>query len=321
MRAEPAGGARALTVGVVGTGRMGSAMSTALARAGYWLLLYNRTPERARELAASLGARALDTAAAVARESDLLITMLADGAAVEAVYRQRDGILDGLSARTVALDMSTVPPRTVRALAAPVRERGAAILDAPVSGSTSTAEAGDLTIMVGGDAADLERARPVLEALSQRIFHMGPLGTAAAMKLAVNALIFGLNGALAEGLVIAERAGIDRALAYDVLASSVAGGPFVQYKRDSFVDPERTPVAFALDLAEKDLRLITALAADLGVRAEQAETNLRIHEEAAANGRHDRDLSHVAVHLREAAANATVRSTAEADQQAPAGSR
>ena len=97
------------------------------------------------------------------------------------------------------------------------------------------------------------------------IFHLGPLGTGAAMKLAVNTLIFGLNEAVAEGLVLAERAGIDRAAAYQVLAASAAGAPFVGYKRAAFVDPEGTPVAFSLDLAEKDLRLITGLAASLGL--------------------------------------------------------
>ena len=118
--------------------------------------------------------------------------------------------------------------------------------------------------MVGGEADDLDRARPVLERLARRVFHLGPLGTGAAMKLAVNTLIFGLNECVAEGLVLAERNGIDRALAYDVLAASAAGAPFVGYKRAAFVEPDTTPVAFSLALAAKDLRLIARLGRGLG---------------------------------------------------------
>ena len=133
----------------------------------------------------------------------------------------------GLRPGPVAVDMSTVLPDTIRALAAAVRARGAGVLDAPVSGSVTPGPTGELTIMVGGDAADLERARPVLERLARRVFHLGPLGTGAAMKLAVNTVIFGLNEAVAEALVLAERNGIERALAYEVLAASAAGAPMV----------------------------------------------------------------------------------------------
>jgi 3-hydroxyisobutyrate dehydrogenase/2-hydroxy-3-oxopropionate reductase len=152
--------------------------------------------------------------------------------------------------------------------------------------------------MVGGDAADLAQARPVLEPLATSIFHLGPLGTGAAMKLAVNTLIFGLNEAVAEGLVLAERAGIERTAAYQVLAASAAGAPYLGYKKAAFVDPDRTPVAFSLDLAEKDLRLITALAGSLGVALPQAEVNLAMVRSASTGGRGGTDFSSVAEELR-----------------------
>src|SRR5204863_8432245 len=114
---------------------------------------------------------------------------------------------------------------------------------------------GEVPSMVAGEAHDLERARPILDRLARRVLHVGPLGTGAVMKLAVNTLIFGLNGAVAEGLVLAERNVIDRALAYEVLASSAAGAPMVGYNRANFVEPDTTPVAFSLALADKDLRL------------------------------------------------------------------
>ena len=191
-----------------------------------------------------------------------------------------------------------MPPSTILGLEPAVRATGAGLLDAPVSGSVATATSGQLTLMVGGESGDLERARPALDALSRRIFHLGPLGSGAAMKLATNTVVFGLNGALAEGLVLAERAGIERNMAYDVLVESAAGAPYVGYKRSAFVAPESTPTAFALGLAEKDLRLITELADGLGVAIPQARTNLDTIRRAESSQGAGADLAAVAVHLR-----------------------
>jgi 3-hydroxyisobutyrate dehydrogenase/2-hydroxy-3-oxopropionate reductase len=286
------------TVGVLGIGRMGSAMSRALGRAGHELVLYNRTSERARQLAQELGGDVAATPAAVARAADVCLTMLADGAAVEAVYRGSDGLVAGARRGSVLVDLSTVLPSTMTGLEAEVRATGAGLLDAPVSGSVALAEAGQLTIMVGGEEADLERARPVLEGLGQRIFHLGRLGSGAAMKLAVNAVIFGLNNAVSECLAIAERAGIERQLAYEVVASSAVAAPYVGYKRAAFLDPDGTPTAFALELAEKDLRLITEFAAALDLAVPQAETNLAVMRRAEAALGPERDFSAVATYLR-----------------------
>jgi 3-hydroxyisobutyrate dehydrogenase/2-hydroxy-3-oxopropionate reductase len=293
-----------MLVGVLGCGRMGSAMARALARDGVPLVLYNRTPDRAEELAAELGAgaRVAATPAALAGAVDVSLSMVSDGPAVEELYVGPDGLLGGARPGQVLVDLSTVPPSTIRGLAPLARGRGAGILDSPVSGSVGLAEAGELTLMVGGEADDLERARPVLESLAKRIVHVGPLGAGAAMKLAVNAVIFSLNDALSEALVLAERAGIDRAVAYDVFATSAVAAPYVGYKRSAFVEPEATPVAFALDLAEKDLRLITDLARDLGVPAPLSQANLILMRDAIASEGGDQDFSAVAVYLRGRAA-------------------
>ena len=194
--------------------------------------------------------------------------------------------------------MSTAPPETLQALEGTVRERGAGVLDAPVSGSVTLAESAQLTIMAGGSAEDLERARPVLDLVSKQVTHVGPLGSGAAMKLAVNALIFALNNSLSEALVLAERSGIDRALAYDVFAASAAGAPFVGYKRSAFVEPDNAAVAFSLGLAAKDLRLITEHAVRTGVPMPQAVANQAIVGEASAALGSDRDFSAVAAYLR-----------------------
>jgi 3-hydroxyisobutyrate dehydrogenase-like beta-hydroxyacid dehydrogenase len=286
------------TVGVLGIGRMGGAMARALHAAGADLVLWNRSPEAADRLAAELGCRTTATPRDAAVATDVCVTMLADGAAVESVFRGSDGLLAGAHGGTVLVDCSTVPPSTILGLEAETRATGAGILDSPVSGSVALAEGGRLTLMVGGSDADLAAARSVLDELAATIFHLGPLGTGAAMKLAVNTVIFGLNQALAEALVLAEAAGVPRDRAYDVLEASAVGAPFVGYKRAAFLDPDGTPVAFALDLAAKDLRLIEDLARDVGLSLPQVRADLEVIETATRDGSGDRDFSSVAEHLR-----------------------
>ena len=287
------------TVGILGCGRMGSAMARAVRAAGHDLVIWNRTPAAADALAAEGGGRVVGRPADVAGAADVSISMLSDGPAVDAVYGGPDGLVAGARAGTVLVDSSTVPPAVLRGHETAIRARGAGVLDAPVSGSIALAESGKLTLMVGGEEADLERARPVLEAYGATIFHLGPLGTGAAMKLAVNTVIFGLNGALAEGLVLAERAGIPRDRAYDVLSASAVGAPYVGYKRAAFLDPDGSPVAFSVDLAAKDLRLIADLARSLEQDIPQATTNLAVIEAIIAAGGGDLDFSAVASHLRD----------------------
>jgi 3-hydroxyisobutyrate dehydrogenase-like beta-hydroxyacid dehydrogenase len=287
------------TVGLVGAGRMGSAIGHALRAAGHDLVVWNRTRDAADRLAGELGGRAVAHPRDVAQAADVSISMLADGAAVDAVYGGHDGLIAGARPGAVLVDSSTVPPAVLQRHESAIRERGASVLDAPVSGSVALAESGKLTLMVGGEAESLDRARPVLEAYGATIFHMGPLGSGAAMKLAVNTVIFGLNEALAEGLVLAERAGVAPERAYDVLAASAAGAPFVGYKRAAFLDPDGTVAAFTADLAAKDLRLIAELAETVGLAMPQAATNLAVIDAVIAAGDGERDFSEVANHLRQ----------------------
>jgi 3-hydroxyisobutyrate dehydrogenase/2-hydroxy-3-oxopropionate reductase len=296
------------TVAIVGTGRMGGAMARRLAETGFAVVLHNRTRERAAALAAAIGtaARVADTPADAAAAADVTITMLADDDAVRGAFDGADGLAAGARSGTVLVDMSTVLPDTIRSVADAVLATGAGLLDAPVSGSVPLAETGQLTIMVGGSPADLAVARPVLERLAKAVIHLGPLGSGAVMKLAVNTVIYGLNGALAEGLALAEAAGVDRAVAYDVIAAGAAGAPFVDYKRNAFLDPDGAPVAFALELAEKDLRLITETAAAVGQPLPQTAVNLELVRAASADDREDRDFATVAVELRSRRAAARV---------------
>jgi 3-hydroxyisobutyrate dehydrogenase-like beta-hydroxyacid dehydrogenase len=194
--------------------------------------------------------------------------------------------------------MSTVAPETSRRVGDAVAATGASFLDAPVSGSVPTVEKGELTIIVGGEATALERARPVLEALAAKIFHVGALGAGATVKLAVNALVHAIDVGLSEALVLAEKAGVDRTAAYDVFAGGAAAAPFVLYKRPAFEDPANAPLTFTLDLMAKDLDLILALAKAVGAPMDQAERNREVVERALASGFAGRDLSAVAEYLR-----------------------
>lgn len=269
-----------------------------LRRAGFPVTVWNRDGAKARAVAEAHGATVADTPAAAAGAVDVAISSLADDSAVEVVYLGADGVTSGIGPGTVAVETSTVDPDTQLRVGAAVDATGASFLDAPVSGSVSTVEAGALTIMVGGDPEPMEAARPVLEALAATIVPCGGRGTGAATKLAVNGLVHGLNVALSEAVVLAERAGVDRSTAYEVFASGAGGAPFVHYKRDAYEHPDDTPVAFSLDLVAKDLELITALGERVGAPMRQAATGLDIVRDAIAEGLGERDLSAIAVHLR-----------------------
>lgn len=266
-----------------------------LRRAGFDVVAWNRDRGKCDAVARTTGAGIAQSASEAAESADVVLTSLADDAAVRAVYADA---LEGFHPGQVVLEMSTIAPQTVLGVAPSVQARGATLLDAPVSGSVPVVERGELLIMVGGDADALDRARPVLEALSSRIIHVGQLGTGATMKLAVNALVHGLNAALSESLVLAERAGVDRTAAYEVFASGAAAAPFVLYKRAAFERPDETPVAFRLDLVGKDLDLILELARAVGAPMPQAETNREQVRAALATGLADRDISALAGYLR-----------------------
>jgi len=289
-----------LRVAVIGTGRMGGAMAERVATAGHRLTVWNRSRDKAEAVAARLdvAVAVAGTAREAAEASDVVIVSLADDAAARSAYLGDDGLVAGLRPGTVVADTSTVAPETVRELAAEVGTTGATLVDTPVSGSVPSVEGGTILVMAGGDAAAVERARPALESFAQRIIRLGPLGSGSTMKLAVNAMVFGLNQSLAEALVLAERAGVERGPAYEVIASSAVAAPYVAYKRSAFEDPDSAPVAFALDLVAKDLDLAAALADQVGARVPQLETNRRLVGEAIAAGLGDADLSAVARHLR-----------------------
>jgi 3-hydroxyisobutyrate dehydrogenase-like beta-hydroxyacid dehydrogenase len=261
--AESSGTARP-RVGFAGIGRMGLPMARNVLDAGFPLTVFNRTPERCDPLV-DAGATLASTPAELARASDVVITMVADGDAVRALLDGPDGLLAGAGPDLVLSEMSTIGPLVARELAARCAEHGVAMIDAPVSGSVAVASAGQLTILAGGEEAALERARPVLDAMSKAVLHLGPSGAGAAIKLSINLIIGATVQSVSEALVVAEASGIEREAAYDAIASSVVGSTFVDYKRDAWLDPDGTPTAFTLDLMLKDLGLALELGTATGV--------------------------------------------------------
>lgn len=290
-------------VAFLGLGRMGAAMAERLARAGLPLTVWNRSPGRARQLAADVSDDAHVEVAATPRDAvvgaDLVVSMLADGDALRAVLEGADGALATLAPGTVWIDMSTSGPIAVGELGALLATVGAGLVDAPVSGSVDFARNGTLTVMAGGAASDVERAREVLDLLASRTLVCGVPGSGAALKLAVNLVLHALNSALSEALVLAESAGVDRATAFDLFTGSAAAAPFVLYKRAAFEHPDDTAVAFSLALVEKDLALIEQLERALGTPSDVAGVLREQAQRALAAGYAERDMSALAVYHRE----------------------
>jgi 3-hydroxyisobutyrate dehydrogenase-like beta-hydroxyacid dehydrogenase len=287
-----------MRVAMVGAGRMGSAMARRVAGAGHDVVVFSRTRSRAEKAAEGTAAQVADTAREAAESAEVCLVSLADDAAVTATYLVEDGLIAGLQPGAVVCDLSTVAPATIRGLTPLVAQKGATLIDTPVSGSVSVVESGTLTVMVGGDQAALDRARPVLESFAKSIFYLGDIGAGATMKLVVNSLVHSLNVAVSEALVLAEKAGLDRQAVYDVFEASAAGAPYVKYKRAAFLQPGEVPVAFDLDLVAKDWELIHDLSRQVGARMDQAEASRQLVAEAVGAGMGERDISEVAVFLR-----------------------
>jgi 3-hydroxyisobutyrate dehydrogenase-like beta-hydroxyacid dehydrogenase len=286
------------TVAFLGLGRMGAPMAANLAAAGHDVTVWNRTTATAERFAEEHGTVVAASPARAADGADFVVSMLADDDIVKSAHLGPDGSLSRLVAGTVVVDMSTVTIGTARELGDAVAAAGGSFLNAPVSGSVKAATDAALTVMVGGDEQAFATARPVLEAMGTPV-HLGGVGVGAAMKLAVNTVVHGLNGALSEALVLAEKAGIERTTAYEVFARSAVAAPFVHYRREAFEHPGEVPVAFRLELAVKDLRYALELAADSGAGLPQTERSLAVLQDAVEAGYGDHDESAVAQYLRD----------------------
>lgn len=257
-------------IGFIGLGAMGQPMARNLLKAGYTLTVYNRTAQRAVPLALD-GAAVAVSSAAVAAESDVIITMVSDSAAVEQVLLGEGGVIEQIKPGSVVIDMSTISPETTRKLAAALRERGCDLLDAPVSGGVAGAEGGTLAIMVGGSPATFTRCLPILEALGKKIMLMGEVGMGQTTKLCNQVIGMGTLLAVAEGLKLAQAAGADLGQIIDVVGAGAAGS-WQLANTGKLIAAEDWRAGFRVALALKDVKLALAEAARLGLDLDGAET-------------------------------------------------
>jgi 3-hydroxyisobutyrate dehydrogenase len=276
-------------LGFVGLGVMGGGIAKRLLAAGHEVTVWNRTREKADWLLEG-GARWAGTPHEVAERSELTFTMVTNTAAVRAVTEGEDGILAGLGPGKVYVDMSTASPANTRELAERVERLGARMLDAPVSGSVITLEQGKLSIMVGGDADVFERAKPILEAIGPKVFHVGPNGTAVTLKIATNLSLAVQMLAFSEGVLLAEKSGIARETAVEVMLASVIASPMIAY-RGAFVLEQPDEAWFDVNMMQKDMNLALELGRELDVPLPTTAITNELLTAARAMGLEDEDFA------------------------------
>ena len=284
-------------VAFIGLGALGAPMAANLLAKGIPLTVHNRHRERERPLAAA-GARRAATPAEAARDAAVLALCLSDDTAVAEVLLGRggdttDAALAGLAPGSLVVDFSTIAPASSRAMAAALAERGVAYLDAPVTGGTEGARAGTLSVLVGGEADDLERARPVLEAVGRTITHLGPVGAGQEAKAVNQVLVAGSYAAVAEALALGQRLGLPMEQVRQALLGGAAGSWALEHRGGSMLRGE-FPLGFRLRLHRKDLAIALEAAAAGGLELPVARQVAAMEDDLIAAGRGDEDVSALA---------------------------
>jgi 3-hydroxyisobutyrate dehydrogenase len=285
------------SVAVLGLGTMGAGMAENLLKAGFPVTVYNRSPAKAAALR-DQGAQVAATPADAARGASVVLSMLSDDAASREVWLGEQGALAAAGDGTVLIESSTVTPAWIAELGEATR-RGLQLLDAPVTGSRAQAAAGQLTFLVGGSAGALATVKPVLQAMSKEIVHLGPLGSGAMMKL-VNNFLCGVQAAsLAEGMAWLERSGLNRDQALDLLKRGAPGSPLLANLSTRMASRDYS-VNFHLKLMAKDLRYASDAASESGMKLTTAANAHELFERAVQAGYGDQDMSAVIEPLRAA---------------------
>ena len=284
-------------VGFCGLGTMGSGMAANVAQAGYPLTVWNRTPGRAGAAVAAGASEGLSPAA-VASASEVVVMCVSDTPDVEAVLFGEGGLADGLARGSLVIDCSTIAPGATRQFAARLAERGIGFVDAPVSGGSEGALKGTLTIMVGGSEADVERARPVLEAMGSTITHMGPVGSGQTTKAVNQVILSGVYLGVAEGMVLAMKSGLDATLVAEALSGGAAGSWVLQNRAQRMIDDDY-PLGFRIALHLKDLTIALEQARSVGAALPISAMASQIEAALVARGHGDDDNSALARAVRE----------------------
>ncbi len=286
MTAEP------VRVAFLGLGTMGAAMAANLARAGFQVTAWNRTPGRAPELS-NLGIETAPNPAAAAAQADIVVICVSDTSDVEAVLFGQDGVIGGARAGALIIDCSTIAPAGSWDFAARLRERGLSMVDAPVSGGSEGARNATLTIFVGGDEDDVERARPILAALGKTITHVGPIGAGQAVKAVNQVILAGTYLGVAEGIVLAIKAGLDVEQVVGALGGGAAQSWVLANRSGRMIDNEY-PLGFKVSLHRKDLGIALELAHQLGAVLPVGALAAQLESGLIAAGHGDDDMSALA---------------------------
>lgn len=285
------------SIGFIGLGALGSPMAANLIRAGFPLTLHNRSREREAVFLADLAAGAARWAASpaeAAHRAGILCLCLSDDAAVEAVLLEGEGAaIHGLKPGALVVDFSTIAPATTRRLAERCGAAGVAWLDAPVTGGTEGARAGSLSVLVGGAAADLERARPLLEVVGGRITHLGPLGAGQQAKAVNQVLVAGSYAAVAEALALGQRFGLAMPQVVEALQGGAAGSWALSHRAANMLQ-QHYPLGFRLALHRKDLTIALEAAAAAGLELPVSQQVAALEDALIARGHGDEDVSALA---------------------------
>ncbi len=293
---DPTAPGRHTPIAFLGLGTMGAAMAANLARAGFPLIAWNRTPGRAAELE-RLGVTMADTPAAAAATAEIVVVCVSDTPDVETVLFAPDGVADGARPGTLVVDCSTIAPSGAWDFAARLRTHDLAMIDAPVSGGSEGARNATLTIFVGGDAADVDRARPVLEAMGRTVTHVGPIGAGQAVKAVNQVILAGAYLGVAEGIVLAIKAGLDVEQVVEALGGGAAQSWVLANRSARMLDNDY-PLGFKVALHRKDLGIALELAAQLGAALPVTALAAQLESGLIARGHGDDDVSALARAIR-----------------------
>jgi 3-hydroxyisobutyrate dehydrogenase len=285
-------------VALLGLGIMGSGMAANWLKKGFSLTVCNRTRSKAEPLAAQ-GARIADTPREAAAGADIVVSMVGDDNASRTVWFGENGGLAGAKPGAILVECSTVSPDHVRELADQAQQRGCAFLDSPVSGSRFQAEGGQLILLIGGDSATIEKARPVLEAISRLIHHMGPTGAGATWKLINNMMTATHMITVSEAMVMAEKAGLNMQQIVPLILNGPVGSPVLQGKMPRLAERRYEDTEFALRWMLKDARYALALAEQFGVELKTVAAAAEVYRQATEKGLGDLDFTAAGEALRE----------------------
>lgn len=278
-----------MRIGFIGLGVMGAPMSANLLEAGYELVVHNRTRAKEEPLA-DKGAERAATPAEAASDADLVITMVTDSPQLREVLTGPEGVIETAAAGSLVIDMSTVDPEVARESGDMLGERGVGFIDAPVSGGSEGAQAGTLSIMAGGDIKDVDRARPIFEVLGDNITHCGELGMGQTTKAVNQVIVAGTFMAVAEGMYLAKKAGLDPELAMRATATGAASSWALSRRGPRMIERDY-PLGFKMSLHRKDLRIASEIAGRSGAKLDIASHVAKIEDRLIAEGWGDSDVS------------------------------